>query len=314
MKSNEHKPVLLNEAVEGLNIKPNGIYVDLTLGRAGHSSEILKRLSNKGLLIGIDQDDEAIEYSRNKLSTFSKNFKVIKSNFVDIRKVLNSLSINSVDGFLFDLGVSSPQFDEDFRGFSYRFDGPLDMRMDTSKSLTAKIIVNEYSLVDLTNILRNYGEEKDAYKIAKNIIKARETKEINTTFDLVEIIKSSKSKKELEIKGHPAKQTFQALRIAVNDELNVLRIALDDVIKSLNIGGRVVVITFQSLEDRIVKEEFRRYSVIEGNRNNDFVTPDKIKTPDYIMVNKKVIIPSEEEIEENHRSKSAKLRILERIK
>jgi 16S rRNA (cytosine1402-N4)-methyltransferase len=314
MKSNEHKPVLLNEVVEGLNIKKNGIYVDLTLGRAGHSSEILKRIGTKGLLIGLDQDEEAIEASQEKLSKISTNFKIVKTNFVNVRKVLDELSIKEIDGALFDLGVSSPQFDEDYRGFSYRFDAPLDMRMDLSRSLTAKEIVNTYSLNELNRIFKEYGEDRYSYQIAKNIVRKRESKPIETTLELVDIIKASKPKKELEIIGHPAKQIFQALRIEVNDELNVLSKALEDVIKSLNVGGRVCVISFQSLEDKIVKNLYRRYSVIEGNRINDYIDPKNIKTPDYKEVNKKIIIAGEEELADNHRAKSAKLRILERIK
>jgi len=314
MKSNEHKPVLLNEVIDGLDIKSNGIYVDLTLGRAGHSSEILKKLNNGGLLIGLDQDDEAIEASKEKLDKIGNKYKIVKTNFVNIRQVLDDLDIKEIDGALFDLGVSSPMFDEDYRGFSYRFDGPLDMRMDLTRSLTAREIVNTYSLNDLNRVFKEYGEDRYSYQIAKNIVRKRENKPIETTLELVDIIKASKPKKELEIVGHPAKQIFQALRIEVNDELNVLSKSLEDVIKSLSINGRVCVITFQSLEDKIVKNLYRKYSVIEGNRLNDYITPDKIKTPDYREVNRKIIVASKEELLENHRAKSAKLRILEKIK
>lgn len=314
MKSNEHKPVLLNEVIDGLNIKKDGIYVDLTLGRAGHSSEILKRLGPKGMLIGLDQDAEAIEASTERLSKISSNFKIIKTNFENIREVLDELNIKEIDGALFDLGVSSPQFDEDYRGFSYRYDAPLDMRMDLNRSLTAKEIVNTYSLNELNRVFKEYGEDRYSYQIAKNIVRKRESKPIETTLELVDIIKASKPKKELEIIGHPAKQIFQALRIEVNDELNVLNKALEDVIKSLKVGGRVCVISFQSLEDKIVKNLYRKYSVIEGNRINDYIDPKDIKTPDYKEVNKKVIIAGEEELADNHRAKSAKLRILERLK
>lgn len=314
MSSNEHNPVLLKEAIDGLNIKADGIYVDLTLGRAGHSSEVLKRIGEKGLLICFDQDSEAIEFSANKLNKISKNYKIIKDNFVNLKNRLDEMGIKGIDGALYDLGVSSPQFDEDYRGFSYRFDGPLDMRMDITRSLTARDIVNNYSLPDLTRVFREYGEDRFSYQIAKNILKKRLIKPIETTFELVEIIKNSKPKKELEIVGHPAKQIFQALRIEVNDELNVLSKSLEDSIKLLNVGGRIVVITFQSLEDKIVKNLFKKYSVIEGNRLNDYVSPDELKTPDYKEVNKKIIIASEEELKENHRAKSAKMRILERIK
>ncbi len=314
MKSNEHKPVLLNEVIDGLNIKKDGIYVDLTLGRAGHSSEILKKLGPKGMLIGLDQDEEAIEASQERLSKISSNFKIVKTNFENIREVLDELNIKEIDGALFDLGVSSPQFDEDYRGFSYRYDAPLDMRMDLNRSLTAKEIVNTYSLNELNRVFKEYGEDRYSYQIAKNIVRKREIKPIETTLELVDIIKASKPKKELEIIGHPAKQIFQALRIEVNDELNVLNKALEDVIKSLKIGGRVCVISFQSLEDKIVKNLYRKYSVIEGNRINDYIDPKDIKTPDYKEVNKKVIIAGEEELADNHRAKSAKLRILERLK
>lgn len=314
MKSDEHKPVLLKEVIDGLNIKKDGIYLDLTLGRAGHSSEILKRLGADGLLIGIDQDEEAIEASNEKLEKIAFNFKIIKTNFRNIKQVLDDLHIREIDGALFDLGVSSPQFDEDYRGFSYRFDGPLDMRMDTNRSLTAKDIVNTYSLKELNRVFKEYGEDRYSYQVAKNIVKYREKKEIETTQELVNIIKASKPKKELSIIGHPAKQIFQALRIEVNDELNALKEALESVILSLKVGGRICVISFQSLEDKIVKDLFRKYAIIEGNRINDYVDPKNIKTPDYKEVNKKVIIAGKEELEENRRAKSAKLRILEKIK
>ena len=314
MKSDFHIPVLLNEAINGLNIKSNGIYVDSTLGRAGHSSEILKKLDNNGLLIGIDQDDEALEYSKAKLSKIRSNFKVVKSNFRNILEVLEDLGIKEVDGILFDLGVSSPQFDEDYRGFSYNKNSELDMRMDLSNPLTAKLVINTYPLEKLTKIFREYGEEKFAYQIAKNIVKARENGVISTTFELVEIIKSSKPQKELSKPGHPAKQVFQALRIEVNDELNALKEALEASLKAIRVGGRIVVITFQSLEDRIVKQTFKSVSVIEGDRRNDYINPKSIKTPDFKEINRKVIIASEEELERNRRSKSAKLRILEKVK
>ena len=292
MKSDKHISVLLREAIDGLNIKPEGIYVDCTLGRAGHSKEILKRL-NGGRLIGFDQDDEAIEFSRNELSKISDKFTIISDNFRNFKNDLNSLEIKSIDGVLFDLGVSSPQFDEDYRGFSYNKNATLDMRMNQNSKLTAKDIVNNYSLDELCRVFREYGEEKYSYSIAKNI---------------------GKPKKELLSAGHPAKQVFQALRIEVNDELNALKEALISAIEMLNVNGRVVVITFQSLEDRIVKNIFRDYSVIEGNRNNDYINPKDLKTPDYRLVNKKVILPSAEEIEVNRRSKSAKMRIIEKIK
>ncbi len=314
MKTDFHIPVMLEEAISGLNIKSDGIYVDMTLGRAGHSSEILKRLDDKGLLIAIDQDDEAIEYSLAKLSKIRSNFKIVKSNFRQILEVLDDLGVNKVDGILFDLGVSSPQFDEDYRGFSYNKDSELDMRMNLDNPLTAKIIINTYPLKKLTKIFREYGEEKFAYQIAKNIVKARANGEISTTLELVEIIKSSKPQKELSKPGHPAKQVFQALRIEVNDELNALKEALEASLKAIKVGGRIVVITFQSLEDRIVKQTFKAVSVVEGDRRNDFINPKDIRTPDFKEINRKVIIASEEELERNRRSKSAKLRILEKVK
>lgn len=313
MKSNKHISVLLNEAIEGLNIKENGIYVDLTLGRAGHSKEILKKLKN-GHLVGFDQDDEAITYSKEELAKISDKFDIVNDNFRNITVDLNSLGIKSIDGALFDLGVSSPQFDEDYRGFSYNKDAILDMRMNRNSNLTAKYIVNNYSLEELVRVFKEYGEEKYSYSIAKNICKRREQHEIETTLELVDIIKASKPKKELMLQGHPAKQVFQALRIEVNDELNALKEALVGALDMLNVNGRVVVITFQSLEDRIVKNIFRDYAVIEGNRNNDYINPKDMKTPDYRLVNRKVIVPSEEEIESNRRSKSAKMRIIEKIK
>ena len=314
MKSNEHKPILLNEVIEGLDIKSDGVYLDLTLGRAGHSKEILKRLSLNGLLIGIDQDEEAISYSRVELSKISNRYKIVKSNFSNIKNILSDLNISTLDGALFDLGVSSPQFDEDYRGFSYRFNNKLDMRMDLSSSLTAYDVVNTYSFKELLRVFKEYGEDKYSYNIAKNIVKERDIKPIVTTFDLVDIIKRSKPLKELNKVGHPAKQIFQAVRIEVNNELNVLKKALEDVINSLNINGRVCVITFHSLEDRIVKNLFKKYSVVEGNRINDFRKAKDIEEANFIEVNKKVIVPSEEEIINNPRSKSAKLRILKRVR
>ena len=310
----KHRPVMLNECIEALQIKPDGIYVDGTLGGAGHSKEILKRLSLNGLLIGIDQDEEAISYSRVELSKISNRYKIVKSNFSNIKNILSDLNISTLDGALFDLGVSSPQFDEDYRGFSYRFNNKLDMRMDLSSSLTAYDVVNTYSFKELLRVFKEYGEDKYSYNIAKNIVKERDIKPIVTTFDLVDIIKRSKPLKELNKVGHPAKQIFQAIRIEVNNELNVLKKALEDVINSLNINGRVCVITFHSLEDRIVKNLFKKYSVVEGNRINDFRKAKDIEEANFIEVNKKVIVPSEEEIINNPRSKSAKLRILKRVR
>ena len=309
MSEVKHIPVLLEETISGLNIKPSGIYVDLTLGRGGHSSVILSKLDKSGLLIGVDQDKEAITESDKRLSLVGSNYKLVKSNFVRFEQILNELGIDKVDGVLMDLGVSSPQFDESDRGFSYRYDAPLDMRMDIDQKLTAKEVINTYSEAELRKIFYEYGEDKYSASIAHNIIKAREIKPIETTFELVEIIKRSKPSKELKKVGHPAKQIFQALRIEVNDELNVLKDTLTQVIKHLNSGGRLAVITFHSLEDKIVKKLFKELTVVEGNRN-DF--PLKEETKDFVLITRKGIRPSEGELEINHRATSSTLRIIEK--
>ena len=308
--SNEHITVLLQETVEALEVKPDGTYVDMTLGRGGHSSLILSKLSFHGKLIGIDQDAEAIAKTKVRLEKHGKKAYLFQTNFMNFDQCLRQLEIDEVDGFVFDLGVSSPQFDEGDRGFSYRMDARLDMRMDQTAPLDAYTVVNTYSIKELTRVFRDYGEEKFAFQIAKNIVKARETKGIETTFDLVEIIKKSLPPKFLEKKGHPAKQVFQAIRIEVNDELNVLENTLKRAINTLKIGGRCAVISFHSLEDKIVKEIFKNNSFIEGDRLN-FDTGKEVK---YRLVNKKVIIPSDDELVNNPRSKSAKLRVIERIK
>lgn len=305
-----HIPVLLNEVIDGLNIKKDGIYLDLTLGRAGHSSKILSSLSANGRLIGVDQDDEAIEASKERLSKIGNNFTLVRDNFVNIDEILKGLGIDKVDGILMDLGVSSPQFDDQSRGFSYRYDSELDMRMDKRNPLTAKRIVNEYSINDLVRIFNEYGEEKYSYSIAKNIVKQRESQPINTTFELVEIIKRSKPAKELSKVGHPAKQIFQALRIEVNDEINVLKRTLTKALNHLNKGGRLAVITFHSGEDKIVKYLFKDLTVVEGNRYDLPLTTDK---KEYRLITRKGIKPSEEEIQNNHRSVSSVLRIIEKI-
>ena len=304
----EHIPVLLNEVINGLDIKSSGTYVDLTVGRGGHSSEILSRL-DKGHLICVDQDEEAIVASQARLSKISNNFEIVRSNFSHLEEILKDKGIEEVDGILMDLGVSSPQFDKGERGFSYKEDARLDMRMDQRQDLTAYNIINTYSLEDLTKIFQIYGEEKYSFSIAKNIIKAREVAPIETTFQLVEIIKRSKPMKELKKVGHPAKQVFQALRIAVNDELNVLEKALKAALKHLKPGGRLAVITFHSGEDRIVKNIFKDAAVSVGNR---FDGPMLEKEKDYILINHKPITASEDELEFNHRSASAKLRIIAR--
>ena len=309
----EHVSVLLNETIESLNVRENGTYVDLTLGRGGHSKEILKRLK-KGHLYAFDKDEEAIVESKENLRGFEKHFTIIRDDFRNFRKNLNNLGVNRVDGILLDLGVSSPQFDEGNRGFSYRENSRLDMRMDTRQKLTAFDVVNTYSVGELTRVFREYGEDKYSYQIAKKIVEKRQQKPVETTGELVEIIKASKPQKELAKKGHPAKQIFQALRIEVNDELNALKEALQDGLKMLNVKGRIAVITFHSLEDRIVKVAFQNVSKVEGSRKNVFALPTKEDEPDFILVNNKVILPSEKEQEENPRSRSAKLRAIERVK
>lgn len=312
MKSNEHKSVLLNEAIEELDVKENGIYVDMTLGRAGHSSKILQKLKN-GKLYCFDVDLEAIEYSKEVLQKISNNFEIIYSNFKNIKEELAKRNIFKVDGILYDLGVSSPQFDEDYRGFSYRFNSTLDMRMDLNSSLTAEKIVNTYSLDELTRVFKEYGESKYAYLIAKKIVEKRKNSPIKTTFELVDVIKEAIPKKEQFKDKHPAKTIFQALRIEVNDELNSLEISLNDSLDLLNQNGRIVVITFHSLEDRIVKTIFKEKSEIKGNRKNDFLLPEEIEKPSFQLVNKKIITPSNEELEINNRSHSAKLRAIKKL-
>ena len=304
----EHIPVLLNEVITGLDIKPSGTYVDLTVGRGGHSSEILSRLES-GHLICVDQDAEAIEASQARLSKISNNFEIVRYNFSHLEEILQEKGIEEVDGILMDLGVSSPQFDKGERGFSYKEDARLDMRMDQRQELSAYEIINNYGLEDLTKIFQIYGEEKYSYSIAKNIIKARELKPIETTLELVEIIKKSKPMKELKKVGHPAKQVFQALRIAVNDELNVLEKTLKVALAHLKPGGRLAVITFHSGEDRIVKNIFKEAAVEVGNRLDG---PMTTIAKDYILISHKPITASENELERNHRSASAKLRIIAR--
>ena len=302
----EHIPVLLNEVIDGLNIKPSGIYVDLTVGRGGHSSQILSHLVT-GRLIAVDQDEEAIIASTARLKQIGDNFVVVRSNFSNLENILKDQGVNQVDGILMDLGVSSPQFDKGERGFSYNSDARLDMRMDQRQDLTAYQIVNTYSLEDLTKIFQTYGEEKYSYSIAKNIIKVREVSPIETTTQLVEIIKKSKPMKELKKVGHPAKQVFQALRIAVNDELNVLTKTLKVALAHLAPGGRLAVITFHSGEDRIVKNIFKEAAVDIGNRIDG---PNVTKEKEFDLINHKPITASEDELERNHRSASAKLRII----
>ena len=309
---NEHIPVLLNEAIEGLDIKENGVYVDLTLGRGGHSSVILSHLKN-GKLYCFDKDESALEFSRDRLSKISPNFEIIRSDFRYFDIELKHRGVDKVDGILIDLGVSSPQFDDPTRGFSYKSDARLDMRMDTRQSLSAYEVVNTYSLQDLTRIFREYGEEKFAYQIARKIISKREKGEkIETTFELVDVIKSVLPQKELAKKGHPAKQVFQALRIEVNDELGALKEVLDKALDFLNVHGRLVVISFHSLEDRMVKKAFQERAIIQGSRHDVYRLPTKDDEPDFNIVSHKVITAGEQELEINPRAKSAKMRVIER--
>ena len=307
----KHKSVLLDETIEGLNIKPDGIYVDGTLGGGGHAYEVCRRLNNKGSFIGIDQDAAAIEAAGTRLSDFGERVTIIRSNYCDMKSRLHEKGIDKVDGIVLDLGVSSYQLDTADRGFSYRVDAPLDMRMDTRQTLSAKEIVNGYSEMDLYRIIRDYGEDKFAKNIAKHIVQARERQPIENTGELVEIIKAAIPAKIRMQKGHPAKQTFQAIRIELNRELEVLRDSLDDMIDFLNPGGRLCIITFHSLEDRIVKNAFRK------NEHPCTCPPDFPvcvcgKTPKGKVVTRKPILPGEGELEENSRSKSAKLRVFER--
>ena len=310
----EHIPVLLDEAIAALNVRPSGIYVDLTLGRAGHASQILAQLNRKGKLIGFDQDAQAIENSKIALSKIGSNFETVHDNFRNFKEVLYTLNIQKVDGILMDLGVSSPQFDDSERGFSYRSNARLDMRMDERNSLTAYEIVNTYSVTDLARIFGEYGEDKYAYQIARKIAEARISAPVVTTQQLVDLIKSAKPMKELAKKGHPAKQIFQALRIEVNDELGALEITIKDALKLLNVGGRLVVISFQSLEDRLIKEAFRKVTVVEGTRRNVFSLPKEEEMPKFRLIHRKIVTPSAREINRNPRSRSAKLRAIERIK
>lgn len=308
MDNLKHYSVLLHESIDMLEVKEDGMYLDCTLGGGGHSSEILKKLSS-GHLYAFDQDDLAIEKASKRLSDISSNYTVYKDNFVNIDSHFEE---NSLDGIIYDLGVSSFQFDLAERGFSYRFDGPLDMRMNTCDVLTAYDIVNTYSEKELTNIFYMYGEEKFSSSIAKKIVKERVNKPIETTFELVEIIKQSKPAKELRKAGHPAKQVFQALRIEVNHELDYLKDSLTKALKCLKVGGKIVVITFHSLEDRIVKQIFKDVTTLKLPKGLPFI-PEGYSV-NYELINNKVILPSEEELVENNRSHSAKLRGIKRIK
>jgi 16S rRNA (cytosine1402-N4)-methyltransferase len=302
-----HYSVLLHESIEGLNINPSGIYVDATLGYGGHSEEILKRLTN-GKLIAFDQDIEAINYSRERLNKISNNFTLIHSNFENMLEELYNLGIEHVDGIVFDLGFSSPQIDDESRGFSFMKDSKLDMRMNKEQELSAYEVVNNYKQEELTNIFYKYAEEKYSRIIAKNIVSSRP---INTTLELVDVIKKSVPTK-YALTRHPERVIFQAIRIEVNRELKVLENVLPDAIKLLNKGGRISVITFHSLEDRIVKNIFKQNSEVDDLVKGLPIIPEEYK-PKLKLINRKPILPSNEEINENSRSKSAKLRRVERV-
>ena len=300
----KHISVLLNETINALNIKEDGVYVDCTLGYAGHSSAILKRLK-KGKLYAFDQDEEARKFSENKLSKIGSNFEIIPSNFVNLKSELEKRNITEVDGIMFDLGVSSPQLDDASRGFSFHLDSNLDMRMDKKNKLTAYDVVNDYPYEKLAQVIRNYGEEKYAKQIARNIEKVRKQKPISTTFDLVNVISDAVPFKYKRL-GHPARRTFQAIRIEVNKELSILPKAINDAIDMLKVNGVIAVITFHSLEDRICKDIFRERSKEDGLVKGLPVIPED-HLPEIKVLKK--IKPTKEEIEDNKRSRSATLRV-----
>ena len=307
-----HKSVLLKETIEGLNIKPDGIYVDGTLGGAGHSYHICEKLGKGGRLIGIDQDEDAIAAAGKRLEPFADKVTIVRDNYCNIRKVLSDLGIDKVDGILLDIGVSSYQLDASERGFTYKDeDALLDMRMDRRAGMTAEDIVNDYSEMELFRVIRDYGEDKFAKNIAKHIVQARSKERITTTGQLVDIIKASIPMKFRAVGGHPAKKTFQALRIELNKELEVLENSINDMVDLLEDGGRLCIITFHSLEDRIVKNKFR------DNVNTCTCPPDFPvcvcgNKPRGIIITRKPIVPTEEELEDNSRAKSSKLRIFEK--
>lgn len=308
----EHTSVLLEETVDGLAIKPDGIYVDATLGGGGHAYQVCSRLGSTGRLIGIDQDAAAIEAAGKRLECFGEKVTIIRSNYCDMKQRLHSVGVEKVDGIVLDLGVSSYQLDTADRGFSYRSDAPLDMRMDQRQQTTAKDIVNTYSENELYRVIRDYGEDKFAKNIAKHIVMEREKNPIETTGQLNEIIRRAIPMKFQKTGGHPSKRTFQAIRIELNRELEVLRESLDDMIEMLNPGGRVCIITFHSLEDRIVKSAFRK-------NENPCTCPSHFpvcvcgNVSKGKVITRKPVLPGEVELENNSRSKSAKLRIFERI-
>lgn len=304
----EHVSVLLNEAIDYLAIKEDGIYVDCTLGGGGHSSVILSKLTS-GHLYAFDQDDYAIQKAKTRLSEIGSNFTIIKSNFEHIKEELAKRGIEKVDGILYDLGVSSFQFDIPDRGFSYNYDADLDMRMDQSQEITAKHMINTYPFEELTKILFRYAEETYAKPIVNHIVKRRKDTPINTTFELVDVIKEALPQKVLSKKGHPAKKTFQALRIAVNDELGVFERSLEQAFTLMNKDGRIVVISFHSLEDRIAKIMFKEVSSIDIPKNVPMLN---LPEADFTLLHKKVITPTEEELLMNNRAHSAKLRAIKK--
>lgn len=305
-----HVSVLLDECIEALNIKSNGIYVDATLGGAGHSSKILKKL-NDGYLYCFDKDNDAIKVADARLKIIGSNYKIIHSDFSRLKEKLNELGVFKVDGILFDIGVSSYQFDTPERGFSYKYDARLDMRMDQSQKLSAYEVINTYSKEELTRIFFEYGEEKFSKQISAKIVEKRKLSSIETTFQLVEVIKSALPSYVLKQKGHPAKQVFQAIRIEVNDELHALKSAIDQALSLLNKNGRLAIITFHSLEDRIVKNMFKNSCNVNDNVKG--LASLKDKEQEFRLVNRKPIISTEQEIKVNNRAHSAKLRIIEKI-
>lgn len=309
----KHYSVLLQESIDNLAIHSDGIYVDGTLGRGGHSAEILARIP-QGHLYAFDRDASAIEESRERLAQIGNNVTLIHSNFSNLKRELTARGVTGIDGMVLDLGVSSPQFDEAQRGFSYRFDAPLDMRKDQSQKLSAYQVVNEWEYQELVRIFFQFGEESFAKQIARKIEKAREVKPIETTFALVDVIKSALPAKVLNKKGHPAKKVFQAIRIAVNDELGELQLVLRDALELLHVGGRLCVISFQSLEDRIVKDTFSSCSKPKQYDKRIPILPQDMEAAPYRLLNKKPITATEEELRENMRSHSAKLRCIERIR
>lgn len=312
-KEFHHVTVLLHETIDMLDVKADGVYVDATLGGAGHSEYLLGKLSESGHLYAFDQDQHAIENAKTRLSPFIERGMVtfIKGNFRQLKERLNELGVTEIDGICYDLGVSSPQLDERERGFSYKKDAPLDMRMNQEASLTAYEVVNSYDYHDLVRIFFKYGEDKFSKQIARKIEQARAIKPIETTTELAEIIKSAKPAKELKKKGHPAKQIFQAIRIEVNDELGAADESIQQAMDLLAIGGRISVITFHSLEDRLTKQLLKEASTVEVPKGLPFI-PDELK-PKMELVNRKPILPSQEELEENNRSHSAKLRVAQKI-